>query len=52
MIGDKCHIYNFETGGIAAIAGILPLVVPNLPDGTFDLDVLERLIPPKNEHMP
>ena len=40
MIGDKCHIYNYERGGMAAIASIFPTVVPNLPDGTFDLNVV------------
>ena len=24
LLGDKCHIYNYERGGIAAIAGIFP----------------------------
>jgi len=24
LMGDKCHIYNYERGGLAAIGSILP----------------------------
>ena len=51
LLGDKCHIYNYERGGIAGVAGIFPQVVPNLADGTFDLNVLQKLIPPPTEHI-
>ena len=51
MIGDKCHMNNYERGGMAAIASIYPTVVPNLPDGTFDLKVLQKMIPPQTEHI-
>lgn len=40
LLGDKCHIYNYERGGLAAIGSIFPQVVPNLPDGTWDNKVL------------
>ena len=51
ILGDKCHIYNYERGGLAAIGSIFPQVVPNLPDGTFDLKVLQKSIPPPTEHI-
>lgn len=37
ILGDKCHIYNLERGGISAIGNVLPQVIPNKSDGTFDL---------------
>lgn len=42
LLGDKCHIYQYERGGVASIAGIFPHALPNLPDGTFDLDNLKK----------
>ena len=51
LLGDKCHIYQYERGGVAAIGSIFPQAVPNLADGTFDLDVLQKLIPPPTEHI-
>ena len=32
------HIYNYERGGIAAVASIFPQVVQNHADGTFCLN--------------
>ena len=51
LLGDKCHIYMYERGGVAAIGSIFPQAVPNLADGTFDLNVLQTLIPPPTEHI-
>jgi len=51
IMGDKCHIYNYERGSVSAIAGVLPLIMQNLPDGTFDLDKMTKSIPPPTEHM-
>lgn len=41
----------YETGGLAALGSIYPLVIPNKPDGTLDLDLVQYKIPPKTEHM-
>lgn len=38
IIGDKCHIFCDERGGIAALAGVIPHTVPNQPDGTLRLE--------------
>ena len=51
IIGDKCHIAQYERGGLAAIASVMPTVLPNFPDGTFDLDQLKSVIPPPSEHI-
>jgi len=51
LIGDKSHIYNYERGGLAAIGSIMPGVLRNLPDGTFDLNEVRAAIPPPTEHI-
>lgn len=40
-LGDKCHIYKYEQGGIAQLCGITPRTIPNREDGTFDLSTLK-----------
>lgn len=52
IIGNRSHIYNYERGGIAALGNICPLVIENLQYGTFDLEVLEKMIPIQNVHLP
>ena len=52
ILGDNAHTYNYEQGGIAALGGIHPRVVPNLPDGTMNLDDIEAAIRPENVHFP
>lgn len=52
IMGRKCHLYQYERGGSAALGSIFPHVAEHLPDGTFDLKHLESLIPIKNEHLP
>jgi threonine aldolase len=37
ILGSLSHIYGIERGGISAVGGILPIIVNNKPDGTFDL---------------
>lgn len=51
ILGDKSHIYNYERGGIAAVASIFPQVVQNHADGTFCLNQLKKSIPPPTEHI-
>ncbi|XP_022189150.1 probable low-specificity L-threonine aldolase 1 isoform X2 [Nilaparvata lugens] len=38
IVGSKCHIVRYEQGGAAQIGGVTLNVVPNNPDGTFDID--------------
>ena len=50
LIGQGSHIQVYEQGGIASIANVFPNPVPELPDGSFDLSVLQSKILPPNPH--
>ena len=50
VVGDKCHIYRAEAGGIAALGGIFPTVLKNDSEGKLDLDEIEASIEPLNVH--
>ncbi len=52
ILGDKAHIFINEQGGLAALGGIVPHTVPNLPDGMLDLVELEGAIRGDNIHSP
>jgi threonine aldolase len=36
IVGDQCHIYNYEAGGASALGGVIYRVVRTLPDGRLD----------------
>ena len=38
------HLFQYEQGGIAQIAGVMPRTLPNRPDGTIDLDLIEKSV--------
>ncbi|XP_068120411.1 uncharacterized protein [Hyperolius riggenbachi] len=44
LVGDQSHLYFYEQGGAAQVAGVLPRSVKTLPDGRLDLQDLERQI--------
>lgn len=52
ILGDQAHIFYYEQGGCAALGGIHPHTVPNLPDGTLDLAAVEAAIRADNVHFP
>jgi threonine aldolase len=52
ILGDQCHTYMYEQGGISALGGIHPRALPNLPDGRIDLHAIENAIRPDNVHFP
>jgi threonine aldolase len=52
LIGDQAHIFFYEQGGSAAIAGIHSRTISNQPDGTVDLGELEAAIRPDDPHFP
>ena len=53
IMGDKSHTFLFEAGSSAAVGGIHPSTLPNQPDGTLDLIMLEAAIrDPENDHYP
>uniref|UniRef100_A0A0B7ALH4 Aromatic amino acid beta-eliminating lyase/threonine aldolase domain-containing protein n=2 Tax=Arion vulgaris TaxID=1028688 RepID=A0A0B7ALH4_9EUPU len=53
ILGEDSHMYLYEVAGIAQLAGIQGCSVPNLPDGTMDLDKIEAKIRPlDDDHQP
>jgi len=53
IVGDKAHSFMFEAGGAAAVGGVQPRTVPNLPDGRMAPDAIEAAIRPKgDDHFP
>jgi len=52
ILGDNAHTFFFEQGGSAAIAGIHPRTLPNLPDGKLALEDIGAAIRPDNIHFP
>jgi threonine aldolase len=52
ILGDCAHIFLSEAGGMSALGSIFPHTVPNLPDGTMQLDVIEAAIRSDNIHFP
>ncbi|XP_052125592.1 uncharacterized protein LOC113205372 isoform X1 [Frankliniella occidentalis] len=42
LIGDKSHILQHEDGGVSEVGGVMINTIPNNPDGTFDLKLMER----------
>ncbi len=52
ILGDVSHIFLSEAGGMSALGGIFPHTVPNLADGTMQLDRIEAAIRSDNIHFP
>lgn len=45
-----CHIYNYEQGAFAQLSGLVARTIPGRC-GVFDVDQLEGMVRPDNEHM-
>jgi threonine aldolase len=52
ILGDKAHIFLYERGGSAALGGVHPRTLPNLPDGTLDLNQVADAVRDENDHYP
>jgi threonine aldolase len=52
ILGNLAHTFLYEAGGIAALGGVHPHPIPNLPDGRMSLDEIRNAIRPDNPHMP
>lgn len=52
ILGDKAHMFLNEAGGMSALGGIHPHILPNQPDGTMKLEDIEAAIRGNNEHLP
>ena len=44
LLGDNCHIYNYEAGGISALGGIAFHVLHNEQNGEILLENLQSAI--------
>jgi len=52
ILGNRCHTFLFEQGGMAALGGIIPHLIPNQPDGTLRLEDIEEAIRENDVHFP
>ncbi len=52
ILGDQCHTFVYEAGGIAALGGVHPRPVTTRPDGTLPLEAIEAAIRPDDVHFP
>ena len=52
ILGDQSHMFLNEAGGMSALGGIHPHIIPNQPDGTMGLKDIELAIRGDNVHFP
>ncbi len=52
IVGNLGHTFLFEAGGISALGGVHPYVLPNQVDGTLRLDDVRSAIRPDDVHAP
>lgn len=50
LMGTKAHTFIFEGGGISALGSVFAHTLPNDPDGTIPLDLIEEGIRGKDIH--
>ncbi|XP_053607469.1 uncharacterized protein LOC128673560 [Plodia interpunctella] len=44
LVGDRSHIFSYEQGGASHLGGVLLTILQNKPDGTFDLEEVEKRV--------
>jgi threonine aldolase len=52
IVGDNSHMFLFEQAGASQFGGVSPRTVPNLPDGTMDLNLIRLAIRDDDIHEP
>jgi len=52
ILGDQCHTFNYEAGGIAALGGVHPHPVKTLPNGQLPLEAIEEAVRSEDVHFP
>jgi threonine aldolase len=52
IVGHRAHIFLFEAGSASAVGSIHSRQVPNRPDATLDLALVEAAIRPADSHFP
>ena len=50
ILGDQCHILNYEQGGITALGAIMPRPLPTQPDGSLKLEDIASAIRSDDQH--
>ncbi len=52
ILGDQSHVFQYEVGGVARVAGLVTRTLANRPDGTLDPADLRAAIRPETVHSP
>jgi len=52
ILGDRSHIFLNEVGGLSALGGIHPRIIPNNDDGTLSTDAIEKAVRHTEIHYP
>jgi len=52
VMGDCAHTFLYEGGGIAALGGVHPHIIPNNPDGTLVISDIKDAVRADNIHYP
>ena len=52
ILGDSSHMFLYEQGGVAQIAGVSPRCLRNQPDGTINQNLIEKAVRENNIHFP
>ena len=52
IMGNLGHTFLFEAGGVSALGGVFPSLLPNHPDGTLALEDIRGAIRDDNIHHP
>lgn len=52
IMGDCAHTYLYEAGGISALGGVHPFIIPNQPDGTLLISDIQRAVRADDAHFP
>lgn len=52
LLGSECHIYHYEVGGLARVGGLLAHPLPNLVDGSIDVEAVRTAVRAPNIHTP
>ena len=50
LLGDECHIFNYEVGGSARIAGVQTHALRNAADGSLAVEEVLAAVRPPNIH--
>jgi len=52
IMGDCAHTFLYEGGGISALGGVHPHIIPNQPDGTLSIEDIKGAVRGDNVHFP